>query len=65
MGQDLKAWIIVSLCNFDLLYLAHELIYKYDNLGTTDVWISEKDKLSFIDLYAGSAKQRHVYTMVW
>ena len=62
MGQDLKAWIVVSLCDFDLLFLAHDLIYKSDNLGITNVWISEKDKLSFIDLYTGSAKQRRIYT---
>ena len=61
MGQDLKAWIVVSLCDFDLLFLVHDLIYKSDNLGITDVWISEKDKLSFIDLYASSAKQRRIY----
>ena len=64
MGQDLKAWIVVSLCNFDLLYLAHDLIYKSDNMGITDVWIIEKGKLSFIDLYVGSAQQRHVYMLV-
>ena len=64
MGQDLKAWIVVSLCDFDMLYLVHDLIYKSDNLGITDVWISEKGKLSFIDLYAGSAQQRRVYTLV-
>jgi len=55
MGQDLKAWIVVSLCDFDLLYLAHDLIYKSENLSITNVWISERGKLSFIDLYAGSA----------
>ena len=54
MGQDLKAWIVVSLCDFDLIYLAHDLIYKSNNMGITHVWISEKGKLSFIDLYAGS-----------
>ena len=64
MGQDLKAWILVSLCDFDLLYLAHDLIYKTNNLGITDVWISEKGKLSLIDLYAGSAQQRRVYMLV-
>ena len=53
MGQNSKAWILVSLCDFDLLYLVHDLIYKYDNLGITDVWIIEKGKLSFIDLYVG------------
>ena len=56
MGHDIKAWIVVSLCDFDLLYLAHNLIYKSDNLGITDVWTLEKGKLSFIDLYAGSAQ---------
>ena len=64
MGQDLKDWREVSLCDFDLLYLAHDLIYKSDNLGITDVWIIEKGKLSFIDLYAGSAYQKRVYTQV-
>ena len=54
MSQDLNAWREVSLCDFDLLYLAHDLIYKYDNLSISDVWIIEKGKLSFIDLYAGS-----------
>jgi len=53
MGQDLKAWIVVSLCDFDLLYLAHDLIYKSDNLGITDVWISKKDELSSLDMYVG------------
>ena len=62
MGQDLKAWIVVSLCDFDPLYLTHDLIYKSNNLGITGVWISEKDELSFIDLYAGSAQQKRVYT---
>ena len=55
MGQDLKAWRKVSLCDFDLLYLAHDLIYKFDDLDITDVWIIEKGKLSFIDMYVGSA----------
>ena len=64
MGQDLKVWIVVSLCDFDMLYLVHELIYKSDNLGITDIWISEKGKLSFIDLYASSAQQRRVYMQV-
>jgi len=64
MGQYLKAWIVVSLCDFDLLYLAHDLIYKSDNLGITDVWIFEKGELSFIDLYAGSAQKRCIYTLV-
>lgn len=64
MGEDLKAWIVVSLCDFDMLFLAHDLIYKSDNLGITDVWISKKDELYFIDLYAGLAKQRRVYTLV-
>ena len=53
MGQDLKAWIVVSLCDFDLLFLADDLIYKSGNLGIIDVWISEKDELSFIDMYVG------------
>ena len=56
MGQDLKAWREVSLCDFDILYLAHALIYKSDDLGITDVWIVEKGKLTFIDLYAGSVQ---------
>ena len=64
MGQDLKAWIVVPLCDFDLLYLAHDLIYKSDNLGITDVWIIEKGKLSFIDLYVGSAQQGCAYMLV-
>ena len=64
MGQDLKAWIVVSLCDFDFLYLVHDLIYKSDNLGITDDWLSEKGKISFIDLYAGSAHHRRVYTRV-
>ena len=55
MGQDLKAWREVSLCDFDLLYFAHDLICKFDDLGKTDVWIVEKGKLSFIDLYTDSA----------
>ena len=55
MGQDLNGWREVSLCDFDLLYLVHDLIYKSDDLGIIDVWIIEKGKLSFIDLYAGSA----------
>ena len=54
MGQDLKAWREVSLCDFDLLYLVHVLICKFDDLGINDVWIVEKDKLSFTNLYAGS-----------
>ena len=54
MGQDLKAWREVSLCDFDILYLAHVLIYKSDDLGITDVWIVVKDKLSFTDLKASS-----------
>ena len=64
LGQDLKAWIVVFLCDFDMLYLAHDLIYKSNNLGITHIWISEKGKLSFIDLYAGLAQQRRVYTLV-
>ena len=64
MGQDLKAWIVVSLCDFDLLYLVHDMIYKSDNLCIIHVWISEKGKLSFVDQYAGSAQQKHVYTLV-
>ena len=64
MGQDLKAWIVVSLCDFDLLYFLQDLIYKSDNMGINDVWISKKGKLSFIDLYAGLAQQRRVYTLV-
>ena len=54
MGQNIKAWREVSWCDFDLLYLAHDLIYKSDDLGITDVWIVEKGKLSFTDLYVGS-----------
>ena len=64
MGQDLKAWREVSLCDFDLLYLAHDLIYKSGDLGIIDVWIIEKGKLSFIDLYAGWEQQRHVCMLV-
>ena len=55
MGLDLKAWIEVSLCDFDLLFLVHDLICKSDNLGITDIWIIEKGKLYFTNLYAGSA----------
>ena len=55
MGQYLKAWREVSLCDFDILYLAHDLIYKSDDLGKTDVWIVEKGNLSFTNLYASSA----------
>ena len=54
MGQDLKTWREVFLCDFDLLYLAHDMVCKSDDLGITDVWIVEKGKLSFTDLYTGS-----------
>ena len=56
MGQDLKAWREVSLCDFNILYLGHDLIYKSDDLGKTDVWIVEKGKLYFTKLYVGSAQ---------
>jgi len=56
MGQDLKAWREVSLCDFDLLYLAHDLICKSDDLGKINIWIVEKGKLYFTDLYVGSAQ---------
>ena len=64
MCQDLKAWREVSLCDFDLLYLVHDLICKSNDLGKSDIWIVEKDKLSFKDLYTSSTQQRHVYTLV-
>lgn len=75
MGQDLKAWREVSLCDFDLLILVHDLIYKSDDLGITDVWISEKGKIIFywtvcmfgtttVCIHAGSLIQNNVYT-IW
>ena len=45
MGQDLKAWIVIFICDFDMLYLVHELIYKSNDLGITNVWITEKGKI--------------------
>ena len=54
MGQDLKAWREVSLCDFDHLYLVCVLICKSNDLSINDIWIVEKGKLSFADLYAGS-----------
>jgi len=73
MGQDLKAWREVSLCDFDQLILAHELIYKSNDLGITNVWISEKGKIIFYRsvcrfgivparIHTGSLIQNGIYT---